>query len=162
MASNLRHEIKLSKPFTSVEAETHLNIERTAAVLGQPSYNQVSVTVSGRTSVVAASSSPQAGCPAQPASDGFRVSVNRVLLRGGAQVGTEEYHVAYVPFAGTTCNSGSTASSGMTSSTPSSGATSSAPSGGGSGSGTQNPPPSSAPSSAPPSSSGGVLGGLLH
>ena len=34
MASNLRHEIKQSKPFTSVEAETHLNIERTAAVLG--------------------------------------------------------------------------------------------------------------------------------
>jgi DNA-binding MarR family transcriptional regulator len=34
MASNLRHEIKQTKPFASVEAEAHLNIERTAAVLG--------------------------------------------------------------------------------------------------------------------------------
>ena len=34
MSPYLRHEIKQTKPFPSVEAETHLNIERTAAVLG--------------------------------------------------------------------------------------------------------------------------------
>src|SRR3954469_12197109 len=34
MASDLRNEIKQTKPFVSLEAEAHLNIERTAAVLG--------------------------------------------------------------------------------------------------------------------------------
>src|SRR3954467_3816516 len=34
MASDLRNEIKQTKPFVSAEAEAHLNIERTAAVLG--------------------------------------------------------------------------------------------------------------------------------
>ena len=34
MSPNLRNEIKQTKPFASLEAEAHLNIERTAAVLG--------------------------------------------------------------------------------------------------------------------------------
>lgn len=34
MSPNLRNEIKQNKPFVSIEAEAHLNIERTAAVLG--------------------------------------------------------------------------------------------------------------------------------
>lgn len=34
MSPSLRSEIKQSKPFVSTEAEAHLNIERTAAVLG--------------------------------------------------------------------------------------------------------------------------------
>jgi len=34
MSPNLRNEIKQTKPFPSPEAEAHLNIERTAAVLG--------------------------------------------------------------------------------------------------------------------------------
>lgn len=34
MSPNLRNEIKQTKPFASLEAEVHLNIERTAAVLG--------------------------------------------------------------------------------------------------------------------------------
>jgi DNA-binding MarR family transcriptional regulator len=34
MPSDLRNEIKQTKPFVSAEAEAHLNLERTAAVLG--------------------------------------------------------------------------------------------------------------------------------
>src|SRR3954467_12921171 len=34
MSPNLRNEIKQTKPFSSAEAEAHLNIERTSAVLG--------------------------------------------------------------------------------------------------------------------------------
>lgn len=34
MAPDLRNEIKQTKPFASLEAEAHLNLERTAAVLG--------------------------------------------------------------------------------------------------------------------------------
>lgn len=34
MSPNLRNEIKQTKPFSSLEAEAQLNIERTAAVLG--------------------------------------------------------------------------------------------------------------------------------
>lgn len=34
MPSDLRNEIKQTKPFPSLEAEAHLNIERTSAVLG--------------------------------------------------------------------------------------------------------------------------------
>jgi DNA-binding MarR family transcriptional regulator len=34
MPRDLRHEIKQTKPFASAEAEAHLNVERTAAVLG--------------------------------------------------------------------------------------------------------------------------------
>ena len=145
----------------------------TVAVLGQPAYDQVSVTVSDRTSPVAAGSDPRSGCPAQAASEGFQVIVTRVLLRGGAQVGTEQYHVAYAPFAGTVCGSGSSAGTGASSgSTPGSGgsdtsggsSSSSTPQSGGS---SQQPPASSPSASAPapapsPSSNSGELGGLLH
>jgi DNA-binding MarR family transcriptional regulator len=34
MSPSLRNEIKQTKPFASLEAEAHLNIERTAAVIG--------------------------------------------------------------------------------------------------------------------------------
>ena len=34
MPPDLRNEIKQTKPFASPEAEAHLNLERTAAVLG--------------------------------------------------------------------------------------------------------------------------------
>lgn len=34
MSPDLRNEIKQTKPFASLEAEAHLNLERTAAVLG--------------------------------------------------------------------------------------------------------------------------------
>ncbi|MBR7837175.1 VanW family protein, partial [Actinospica durhamensis] len=145
----------------------------TVAVLGQPAYDQVSVTVSGRTSPVQAGSDPRSGCPAQAGSEGFQVIVTRVLLRGGAQVGTEQYHVTYVPFAGTVCGStgtGSTASPGSTagsggSDTSGSGSSSSAPKSGGTGGSSQQPPASSPSPSAPapaPSSTPGALGGLLH
>jgi vancomycin resistance protein YoaR len=143
----------------------------TVAVLGQPVYDQVSVTVSDRSEVVPASSDPHSGCPAQSASDGFQVDVTRVLLRGGAQVGTEQFHVGYVPFAGTVCGSGSgTGSSSGTpsgSSEPGSGSTGGgSPSNGanngsgGSGGSGANPTPPASPNPAPTNT--GVLGGLLH
>ena len=142
------------------------------AVLGQPAYDQVSVTVSDRTGIVPAGSDPRSACPAQPASEGFQVTVTRVLLRGGAQVGTEEFHVTYVPFAGTTCGSATssdtTASPGTTSSSaaPSTGSTSSAPKSSSGGSGKPSPKPAASSSAAPApvssSPAGGTLGGLLH
>jgi hypothetical protein len=146
---------------------TYANGSLTVALLGQTAYDQVSVSVSNQQIVVTPSSSQHYGCPAEPASNGFQVLVTRVLTRGGAQVGTEQFHVTYEPFAGTTCdsstqtsnsNSGSSTPSGSTSATtaPASGSTTS---GGGSSSGGNTPPPSS--SSASPTSTG-VLGGLLH
>lgn len=130
----------------------------TAAVLGQPLYDQVSVNVSDRSKVVAPSSSPHADCPTQPASSGFEVNVTRVLLRAGAQVGTEEYHVTYIPFAGTTCDTGNTSSTGSTSGSPSSGTGSSTPTGGGS---SAPAAPPSSPSPQPQPSNPGALGGIL-
>jgi len=41
MPSDLRNEIKQTKPFPSTEAEAHLNIERTAAVLGHAFAEQL-------------------------------------------------------------------------------------------------------------------------
>lgn len=145
----------------------YANGSLTVALLGQTAYDQVSVSVSNQQDVVTPTSSQHYGCPAQPASNGFQVLVTRVLTRGGAQVGTEQFHVTYEPFAGTTCdsstqssnsNSGSSTQSGSASATtaPTSG---SSTSGGGSSSGGNTPPPSS--SSASPTSTG-VLGGLLH
>jgi vancomycin resistance protein YoaR len=138
----------------------------TVAVLGQPTYDQVDVTVSARSHLVPAGSDPRPGCPAQPASAGFGVNVTRVLVREGAQVGTEEFHVAYQPFAGTVCAAGSgsgSASSGTQSSAGSgTGTDAGAPTNGGnSGTGSQSPPPTVNPSPAP-TNTGGVLGGLLH
>jgi vancomycin resistance protein YoaR len=146
---------------------TYANGSLTVALLGQTAYDQVSVSVSNQQDVVTPSSSQHYGCPAEPASNGFQVLVTRVLTRGGAQVGTEQFHVTYEPFAGTACdsstqnsnsNSGSSTQSGSASATtaPTSG---SSTTGGSSSSGGSTPPPSS--SSASPTSTG-VLGGLLH
>ncbi len=66
------------------------------------------MTVSSQQNLVSPSTSPQYGCPAEASSKGFQVDVTRVLNRGGAQVGTEQFHVTYEPFAGTTCGSNST------------------------------------------------------
>jgi vancomycin resistance protein YoaR len=151
---------------------SYANGSLTVALLGQSVYDQVNVSVSSQQGVVTPSASPHYGCPAQPASDGFQVVVTRVLTRGGAQVGTEQFHVAYQAFAGTTCGSGSTQSTDTNSGTSSTGSgsthasASSAPSavasssrsgGGSTGGGSSTPTPSS-----PPSTSSGVLGGLLH
>jgi vancomycin resistance protein YoaR len=145
---------------------TYANGSLTVAMLGQSTYDQVSVSVSNQQSVVTPSSSPHYGCPAEPASNGFQVTVTRVLTRAGAQVGTEQFHVGYEPFAGTTCGSSTQYSNSGVSSTQSgsAGATASptagsSHSGGGSSTGGNSPTPAS--SSASPSNSG-VLGGLLH
>ena len=94
------------------------------------------------------------------------MTVTRVLTRAGAQVGTEQFHVGYEPFAGTTCGSSTQSSNSGAASTQSgsAGATASptagsSHSGGGSSTGGDSPTPAS--SSASPSNSG-VLGGLLH
>lgn len=146
---------------------TYADNSLTVALLGQTVYDQVSVSVSNQQSVVAPTSGTHYGCPAEAASNGFQVTVTRVLTRGGAQVGTEQFHVSYEPFAGTTCGSstqssssgtGTSGQSGSTgsSATPTAGSTHSG--GGGSGGGGTPAPTTSSP--APTST--GVLGGLLH
>ena len=146
---------------------SYANGSLTVDLLGQPAYDQVNVTVSNQQNVVKPTGSAHYGCPAQAASNGFQVDVTRVLMRGGAQVGTEQFHVAYEPYAGTTCGAGSSQSSDTgtgTSNQPTSGTGSSAGgspssgSGGGGGGSTSSAPSQPAPS---PTNSG-VLGGLLH
>jgi hypothetical protein len=146
---------------------TYVNGSLTVALLGQTEYDQVSVSVSNQQDVATPSSSQHYGCPAEPASNGFQVLVTRVLTRGGAQVGTEQFHVTYEPFAGTTCDSSTqnsnSSSSGSSTQSGSASATTAATSGsstsgGSSSTGGSTPPP---PSSASPTSTG-VLGGLLH
>jgi vancomycin resistance protein YoaR len=150
----------------------YANNSLTVSLLGQSVYDQVSVTVSNQTNVVTPSAEAGYGCPAQPASNGFQVNVTRVLTSDGAQVGTEQFHVAYVPFAGTTCGSTSTQStqaaagastgSGSGSSTQPTAAPTSASSNTGGGSSTGGHTPAPAPSSPAPASTGGQLGGLLN
>jgi vancomycin resistance protein YoaR len=137
----------------------------TVDLLGQQSYDQVNVTVSDRQDLVAPTGDAVHGCPAQPAADGFQVNVTRVLMRSAAQVGTEQFHVTYVPDAGTSCASGGTqspsagsAATGRPSSGSSTGSTPTHGSGGGSGGSPT--PTSSSPAPAPTNT--GVLGGLLH
>lgn len=149
----------------------YANGSLTVAVLGRQAYDQVDVSVSGRQHVVAPTGSAGHGCPAQAAADGFQVDVTRVLTNAGQQVGTEQFHVAYVPSAGTTCGSsgasaGSTSTGGASgtpgsgsSSAPTGGSTGSGSGGGGTGGGTPTSPPAS-PTPAPTNT--GVLGGLLH
>ena len=149
---------------------SYANDSLTVSLLGQSVYDQVSVTVSNQQDVVTPSAQASYGCPAQAASNGFQVNVTRVLTSDGAQVGTEQFHVTYVPFAGTTCGSTSTRSAETTSgaSTGSSSAakpatsptSASSSSGGGSSTGGSSPAPTT--SSPAPTSSSGVLGGLLH
>ncbi|HET9170313.1 MAG TPA: VanW family protein [Actinospica sp.] len=147
---------------------SYANGSLTVALLGQTMYDQVSVSVSNQQDVVAANSGQQHyGCPAEPASNGFQVLVTRVLTRGGAQVGTEQFHVTYEPFAGTVCGSSTQSSNSTSGSTGQSGsgtattapASGSSGTGGGSGSGGGAPAPTT-PAASPTSS--GVLGGLLH
>ena len=149
---------------------TYANDSLTVALLGQTAYDQVNVSVSNQQDVVTPSSNPRYGCPAEAASNGFQVVVTRVLMRSGAQVGTEQYHVTYEPFAGTTCGSStqtSNSSSGSPTQSGSTGATTSPTSGssgsgggGGSSTGGGNTPPPTTPPASPTNS--GVLGGLLH
>jgi vancomycin resistance protein YoaR len=150
---------------------SYANGSLTVAVLGRQAYDQVDVSVSGRQHVVAPTGSAVHGCPAQAAADGFQVDVTRVLTNAGQQVGTEQFHVAYVPFAGTTCGSSGTSagstSTGGASGTPGSGS-GSAPTGGSTGSGSAGGgsgggSPTTAPTSPTPAPTNtGVLGGLLH
>jgi vancomycin resistance protein YoaR len=139
----------------------------TVDLLGRQSYDQVNVTVSDRQDVLAPTGSAVHGCPARPAASGFQVNVTRVLMRSGAQVGTEQFHVTYLPDAGTTCPSDGTQSpsadagaTGRPSSGSSTGSTPSHGSGGGSSGGGSPTPTSSSPAPAPTNT--GVLGGLLH
>jgi len=148
----------------------YTNNQLTVALLGQTAYDQVDVSVSNQQDVVTPTSEPSYGCPADSASNGFQVNVTRVLTKGGAQVGTEQFHVTYEPFAGTTCgstetqqstSSGSSTSTGSgsthkASSTPTS---ASSTSGGSSSTGGTSPTPTQ---SSPAPTSTGVLGGLLH
>ena len=149
----------------------YANGSLTVSLLGQSAYDQVSVNVSSQQDAATPSEEASYGCPAQPASDGFQVNVTRVLTSDGAQVGTEQFHVTYVPFAGTTCGSTATQSSQTGSGTAPTGSSSAAQpttapthtkSGSGGGSSTGGSSPAPAPSSAAPTSSSGVLGGLLH
>jgi len=149
----------------------YANGSLTVSLLGQSAYDQVSVNVSSQQEVVTPSAEASYGCPAQAASDGFQVTVTRVLTSDGTQVGTEQFHVTYVPFAGTTCGSTATQSTQTSSGTSTTGSSSAAQpttapthatSGSGSGSSTGGSSPAPAPSSAAPTSSSGVLGGLLH
>jgi vancomycin resistance protein YoaR len=149
----------------------YANDSLTVSLLGQSAYDQVSVNVSGRQDVVTPTAEPGYGCPAQPAADGFQVNVTRVLTKDGAQVGTEQFHVTYAPFAGTTCGSTATQGTEPTSGTPAGSSSAAQPTaapttassnpGGGSSTGGNSPAPP-APSSPAPTSSSGVLGGLLH
>ena len=149
----------------------YANNQLTVALLGQTAYDQVDVSVSNQQDVVTPPSEPSYGCPAEAASNGFQVNVTRVLTEGGAQVGTEQFHVTYQPFAGTTCGSTETqqsTSSGSSTSTGGSGSTNkasstptsaSSTSGGSSSTGGTSPTPAQ---SSPAPTNTGVLGGLLH
>jgi vancomycin resistance protein YoaR len=133
---------------------SYANDSVTVALLGERLYDQVKITVSPRTNVVAPTGHA-ASCPgAQP---GFQVDVSRVLLKGGNQVGAEQYHVAYAAQSGQGC-SGSSGSSGSAAG----GSSSSSAGSGGTSSGHSGGRHSSAPPPAPSPSPTGILGGLLH
>lgn len=125
----------------------------TVALLGQKPYDQVNVDVSQRTAIIQPSAGH--GSCTQGAQPGFQVDVTRTLMRGGSQVGTEQFHVSYVPQSGQGCSGGSASGSATGSQTSGSGG--GTKSGGGSGGGAGSSP-TSAPSPAPT----GILGGLLH
>lgn len=140
---------------------SYANDSLTVALLGEKQYDDVKVQVSPRSAIVQPTASGS-GCT--QGADGFQVDVTRTLLRGGSQVGTEQYHVTYLPQNGTHCASGSTPSPGTVVSasprkTPAAGSGSG--SGGGSGGGNAGgggPATSAAPSPSPT----GILGGLIH
>jgi len=131
----------------------------TVAVLGEKSYDQVNIQVSDRSAIVAASTTRGGySCTVVQAEPGFQVDVTRTLLRGGTQVGSEQYHVTYVPQNGVSC--GSSAGSGNSTSP----ATSTSPgkaASPGSGPGAPGTSPSS-PAPAPSPTDPGSLGGLFH
>jgi vancomycin resistance protein YoaR len=127
----------------------------TVAVLGEKSYDQVNIQVSGRSDVVqAATTHGGYSCTAIQADPGFQVDVTRSLIRGGNQVGSEHFHVTYVPQNGVSCGSSSS------SNTPSTGGGySNGPSSPTSGSGGGSPAP---PAPTPSPTDSGTLGGLFH
>lgn len=139
----------------------YANGSLTVALLGQTAYDQVNVTVSNQQNVVAPSASPRYGCPAESASNGFQVNVTRVLTRDGAQVGTEQFHVAYEPYAGTTCGSATQGSTGATGTQSGSAGATAAPSHSSTGGSTGGTSPTPTQPTAAPTNTG-VLGGLLH
>jgi vancomycin resistance protein YoaR len=130
---------------------SYANDAVTVALLGEKTYDQVTVQVSQRYAVVPAA----AGCAGSGAVPGFQVDVSRTLMRGGDQVGGEQFHVQYIPQNGAGCTGGSTG--GDVSDAPSS--PSGSGGGGGSG-GSSGGAPSQAASPSP--SPSGLLGGLLH
>ena len=132
---------------------SYSNNSLTVALLGEKPYDEVKVDVSQRTAIVQPSAGHGSCTGAQP---GFQVDVTRTLLRGGSQVGTEQFHVTYVPQSGQGCSTGSSSGSGTGAQTSGSGG--GTKSGGGSGGGSTGSSPTSAPSPAPT----GILGGLLH
>jgi vancomycin resistance protein YoaR len=129
---------------------SYANDAVTVALLGEKTYDQVTVQVSQRYAVV-----PAAGCAGSGAVPGFQVDVSRTLMRGGAQVGGEQFHVQYVPQNGAGCPGGATG--GAVSNAPSS-PSGSGGGGGSGGSGGGAPSPAASPSPSP----SGLLGGLLH
>jgi len=135
---------------------SYANNSLTVALLGEKPYDEVKVDVSQRTAIVQPTAT-RSSC-AQGAQPGFQVDVTRTLLRGGSQVGAEQFHVTYVPQSGQGCSGGSASGSATGTSTSGSGGATKSGGGSGGGSGAGSSPPSSAPSPAPT----GILGGLLH
>ncbi|MBS2962478.1 VanW family protein [Actinocrinis puniceicyclus] len=139
---------------------SYANRSLTVALLGEKSYDDVSIQVSQRTAVV--QPSPSRGSCTQAGAAGFQVAVTRTLLRGGGRVGTEEFHVTYLPQNPAGC-SGGTSSGPSARRAPTNGSGTDAKQGHGGGSGGNTGGGSgSAPSSSPSPSQTGILGGLLH
>jgi vancomycin resistance protein YoaR len=131
--------------------------ELTVALLGEKAFDQVDIQVSNRNDVVQPTTARGgATCTLVQAEPGFQVDVTRTLMRGGSQVGSEQFHVTYVVQDGVSCGSAA-----GTDPTQSSSPSSPAAPGSGPGSGKSGPPP--APSSPSPSpTDSGTLGGLFH
>ena len=144
---------------------SYANDALTVALLGEKQYDQVNVQVSPRTAIVQPSSSAGSGADcSQGAVPGFQVDVTRTLMRGGSQVGTEQFHVTYQPQNGERCTSSSTPSPGsaVSSGPTKSPVTGGSPTGRGSGGGGHSGGGGSTPSPSPSPSSSGLLGGLIH
>jgi vancomycin resistance protein YoaR len=154
---------------------SYANDSLVVALLGEKQYDDVKVQVSPRTAIVqptaTSGSSSGTACDSgsgQSQSDvsGFQVDVTRTLVRGGSQVGTEQFHVTYLPQSvGGHCISGGSPSPGgavSASPTKSPATSSGGGSGGSSGGGGHSGGGGSAPSPSPSPSPSGLLGGLIH
>ena len=131
--------------------------ELTVALLGEKEFDQVDIQVSNRNDVVQPTTTRGgATCTLVQAEPGFQVDVTRTLMRGGSQVGSEQFHVTYVVQNGVSCGSAAGADPAQGSDPSSPAAPGSSPGSGKSGA----PPPPSSPSPSPTDS--GTLGGLFH